>query len=99
MTLTLEVNLKPDDQARLTRCAKQSGMTLETYVQTIVEKLGSSDVALLRSLSRADRNRVLSAQAIEAAALYEADLALPVKDRELTAFSALDGDPVHDLAS
>jgi len=98
MTLTLEVNLKPDDQARLANRAKRSGMTLETYVQTFVEKLASSDVALLRSLSRVDRNRVLAAQAVEAASIYEADLALHVRDRELTAFSALDGDPVHDSA-
>lgn len=99
MTLTLQVNLKPDDQARLANRAKRAGMTLETYVQTIVEKLASSDVGFLRSSSRADRNRVLSAQAIEAAALYESDLALPPADRELTAFSAIDGDPVHDVAS
>ena len=97
MTVTLEVNLKPDDQARLTNHAKRSGMTLEAYVQTIVEKLASSDAALLRSLSRADRNRILADQAVDAAALYEADLALPISDRELTAFSALDGDPVHDI--
>jgi hypothetical protein len=95
MTLTLQVNLKPSDQARLTNRAKQSGMTLEAYIQTIVERLASSDIGLLRSLSRADRNRFLSAQAAEAAALYEADLALPIPDRELTAFSALEGEPLR----
>ena len=53
-----------------------------------------SDPAYLLSLPKAERNRIMEAQATLAAPLYEADLALPVAERELTAFTALDGDPI-----
>lgn len=52
-----------------------------------------SDPAYLLSLPKAERDRIMEAQAIHAAPLYEADLALPVAERELTAFTALDGEP------
>ena len=53
-----------------------------------------SDPAYLLSLPKDERDRIIEAQAALAAPLYEADLALPVAERELTAFTALDGDPV-----
>lgn len=53
-----------------------------------------SDPAYLLTLPKADRDRIMEAQAARAAPLYEADLALPVAERELTAFTALDGDPI-----
>ena len=51
------------------------------------------DAAYLLTLPRAERNRILVEAAAEAAPEYEADLALPVGERELTAFTALDGEP------
>ena len=51
-----------------------------------------ADPAYLLSLPKVERDRILEAQAIHAAPLYEADLALPVAERELTAFTALDGE-------
>ena len=43
------------------------------------------------------RGRLLMAQAEAMAPYYEADLALPPSERELTAFTALDGvDPVRE---
>lgn len=51
------------------------------------------DAACLLTLPRAERNRILAEAAEAAAPEYEADLALPVGERELTAFSALDGEP------
>ncbi len=51
------------------------------------------DAAYLLTLPRAERNRILAEAAAEAAPEYEADLALPVGERELTAFTALDGEP------
>ena len=53
-----------------------------------------ADPAYLLSLPKAERNQIMEAQAALAAPLYEADLALPVSERELTAFTALDGDPI-----
>ena len=50
------------------------------------------DAAYLLTLPRAERNRILAESAAEAAPEYEADLALPVGERELMAFTALDGE-------
>ena len=54
------------------------------------------DAAYLLTLPRAERNCLLAEAAAKAAPEYEADLALPVAERELTAFSALDGEPFFD---
>ena len=48
------------------------------------------------ALPKEERQRRLRVMAEEAAPLYEADLALPVEERELTAFTAFDGDPFYD---
>ncbi len=55
-----------------------------------------SDPAYLLSLPLEERRRIMAAQFDEAAPLYAADLALPMEQRELTAFTALDGDPVME---
>lgn len=56
------------------------------------------DLTAYRALPKEERSRILRAQAEMAAAAYEADLALPVEERELTAFTALDGEPVYGYA-
>jgi len=48
----------------------------------------------LMTLPVEERRRLLEAAAEKAAPLYEADLALPVEERELTAFTALNDDPI-----
>jgi hypothetical protein len=88
-TLNLKLTLQPDEQARLEAQAQQQGLTLEAYVQTHLNRLVHPiDVHSLRALPREERNRLLAQQAEEAAPLYEADLARPVEERELTAFTA-----------
>lgn len=52
-----------------------------------------TDAAYLLTLPRTERRRILVAAAAAAAPLYEADLSLPAAERELTAFTALDGEP------
>ena len=52
------------------------------------------DPASLLSLPKAERDRSMIAQFDVASPLYAADLALPVQQRELTAFTALDGGPI-----
>ncbi len=52
-----------------------------------------TDAAYLLTLPRAERNKILAKAAESAAPEYEADLARPVAERELTAFTALDGEP------
>lgn len=51
----------------------------------------------LQSLSYKEQERLLASEAERLAAVYEADLALPTHERELTAFTVLDGvDPVRE---
>ncbi|HZO91895.1 MAG TPA: hypothetical protein VFB38_26490 [Chthonomonadaceae bacterium] len=96
-TLALTLTLQPEEQARLEAQAQQQGLPLEAYLQALIERLARPlDAHSLRALPRQERNRLLAQQAAEAVALYEADLARPVEQRELTAFTALDGDPVYD---
>lgn len=50
----------------------------------------------LLALPPEERDRALAAQAEDASLLYEEDLGRPVAERELTAFTALDGEPFCD---
>lgn len=109
MTLTIE--LAPDVETRLRAEAERRGQNAAEYVKTIVEeRLRDSqpaasgqnpeskccDAAYLMTLPMEERHRILAAAAEKAAPYYEADLALPVEERKLTAFTALDGDPFYD---
>ena len=77
--------------------AEQQNMSLPAYVQFVLERQARiMNPYALRQLPRAERNQLMAFQPEEAAPLYEADLALPVEQRELTAFTALDGDAVFD---
>ena len=58
-----------------------------------------TDAAYLLTLPRAARNRILEKAAEAAAPEYGADLARPVAERELTAFTALDGEPFSEDAA
>lgn len=96
-TIEIRLSLDMEDQARLTARAQKQGLTLEAYLQAILESLARPlDARTLRSLPREERNHFLAAQAEAAAALYMADLAKPVEERELTAFTALDGEPIYE---
>jgi hypothetical protein len=55
-----------------------------------------TDLVYLMTRPMAEREAALEASAIAAAELYAEDLALPVEERELTAFTALDGEPFLD---
>lgn len=50
----------------------------------------------LLALPKAERSRILRAQMERAAVEYETDFARPVAERELTAFTALDGEAFYD---
>lgn len=55
-----------------------------------------TDAAYLLTLPRTERRRILASAAEVAAPFYEADLTRPSAERELTAFTALDGEPFMD---
>jgi plasmid stability protein len=101
MTLTLE--LPPELENRLRTRAARHGQDVTTYLLTVAEREAqleperplTADAGYLLTLPAEERGRILRAQAEAAAPLYEADLALPPHERELTAFTALDGvDPI-----
>jgi hypothetical protein len=98
LSLTLHIDIGQEDQNRLIDRARRAGLSLDDYVQQLLREMASNDARSVRLLSRDERNRILAAQAEDAAPLYEADLSKPVAFRELTAFTALDGDPIHDIA-
>lgn len=102
------LELPPDVEMQLREKAARNGQDVGDYLRQILgqrpysnpEMAGNvgrpreADPAYLLSLPKDERDRIVEAQAVLAAPLYEADLALPVADRELTAFTALDGDPI-----
>ena len=104
------LELPPDIENGLRERAARNGQDVTDYLRQVLGEHGSNgerheragnnarpreaDPTYLLSLPKAERDRILEAQAAHAAPLYEADLALPVAERELTAFTALDGDPV-----
>ena len=89
MTTTVELVYEDGVLRPLTALAFPSGTHLTaTLTDTPAPRI---DVAYLLTLPRIERNRILALAAEAAAPEYEADLALPVHERELTAFSASDG--------
>jgi hypothetical protein len=97
MTLTIE--LTPELEARLKAQAQASGKPLSEYVRSTLEELAAPrevDMEAFLALPRQEQDRLLAAAAESAAPLYEADLELPPHERELTAFTALDGEPYYE---
>ena len=93
----LSVLVTPLTEKCLQIQARQQGMSLPAYVQFVLERQARiMDPYALRQLPRDERNQLMALQAKEAAPFYEADLALPIEQRELTAFTALDAEAVYD---
>lgn len=105
MTLTIE--LTPEAEERLNRVARRAGVKPEDFARSLIESLpAATEMDLNRKytarellkLPAAERERYLRAAAERAAPEYEADLALPKTERELTAFSAVSGADYLDSA-
>jgi len=92
MTTTAET-IYEDGVLRLLTPVPYANGTRLTAALTDSPAQERTDAAYLLTLPRAERHRILAAAAASAAPEYEADLALPVGERELTAFTALDGEP------
>ena len=103
------LELPPDVEDKIREKAALHGQNVGDYLRLILDqpidqsnrdfagttgRPREADPSYLLSLPKAERDRIIEAQAALAAPLYEADLALPVTERELTAFTALDGDPI-----
>lgn len=93
MALTIE--LTPDIENRLSAEAAKRGQQPTEFVAQLLErelKPKEFDLKAFSALSREQQDQILRAAAENAAPLYNADLERPVAERELTAFTALDGD-------
>ena len=96
--MTLIIELTPEQEARLKAEADEEGLKLEDFalLRLVGDKKRSPTARELLNLPKEARQRYLLAAAEAAAPLYEADLALPPEQRELTAFSALEGEPFRE---
>ena len=106
MTLTIE--LTPEAEERLNRVAQRAGLRPEDFARSLIEALPimtdmnserKYTARELLKLPATERNRYLRAAAEKAAPEYEADLALPESERELTAFVTVSGADFLDGAT
>ena len=97
MTLVLEVTAEVE--ARLRAAAAERSMPVAEYATGLLERQVLPLAVRVAALPTEEQDRVLAAAAVEAADLYNADLAQAVEERELTAFTALDGEEFNASAS
>ena len=93
MTVTLD--LKPTVKASLAAVAKKSGQSIDEFLARKIEQLVKPheyDLDALLALPRDEQDRRIRHAAELAADHYNADLARPVEQRDLTAFTALDSE-------
>ncbi len=96
MTITLE--LGADVENGLAQSARREGKTPEQLASETLranfapQSIDYPTATQLLRMPKADRDRYLEEAAVHAAPLYEADLALPPEQRELTAPSAIEDD-------
>ena len=92
----MNIELTPELEVRLQQAATRQGVDATSYaLQTLDHALPPRylSASQLLKMPREERDRYLRQAAEEAAPLYNADLALPAEQRELTAFTILDGEP------
>ena len=97
MALTIEMN--SEIETKLHQEAERLGVPADRFILDLLEKElkpKEFDLTAFLALPRAEQDRIIEAAVEDAAPLYAADLALPVAERELTAFTALDGEDFRD---
>src|SRR5437879_5322717 len=97
MSITLELPKEVEEVLQLE--AARQGVDPQEIVSELILRELPSHVPTARELLAMPVEEplpYLMAAARAAAPLYEADLALPLSERELTAFTALDADPFYE---
>ena len=94
MSLTLTREQETKLQVKAARLGKSVEVVLNDFLEE--QEMQAPTALQLLAMPKAERNRILRAQAESASTEYETDLARPVAERELTAFTALDDEPLHD---
>lgn len=98
--MTITIDLCPEVEACLVRKARTAQQPVSDYLNNLIESLlmpEEVDMDTFLALPREEQDRLMAAAAEDAAPFYAADLALPPAERELTAFTALDGEPFYDV--
>ena len=98
--MTLIIDFAPEVETRLRAEAERRGQDAVEYVKTIVEDrlrdAATTPPVSLMALPLEERRRLISQGAEALEADYRDDLARPVEERELTAITALDNDPLFE---
>ena len=94
----MSLTLTHEQEAKLQRKAMRLGKPVEVVLNELLEEQEPHALTArqLLVLPKAERTQILQAQAERAALEYEIDLARPAAERELTAFTALDGEMFHE---
>ena len=98
--MSLLVDLKPEVESRLNDRAAEQGVAPTEFVTRLIEREVTLRPLTARELLKMPREfqDAYLAAAADAAPLYNEDLARPVAERELTAFTALDGEPIYEYS-
>jgi hypothetical protein len=96
--MTLVIDVTPEVETRLQEAAAKRGLPVAEYVRAVLERQVLPLALRVAALPPEEQDRILAAAAEGAADLYNADLALRSEQRELTAFTTLDSEPIHDSA-
>lgn len=91
----MSIALSPETERRLVERARTVGLDLDEFVRRLIEQsvpTAQPTARELLAMKPEDRRAILAAAAERAAPLYNADLARPASERELTAFTILDGE-------
>ncbi len=94
----MSLTLTREQETKLQVKAARLGKSVEVVLNDLLEEQETQVPTALQllALPKEERNRILRAQAERASTEYEADLDRPAAERELTGFTALDSEPLHD---
>ncbi len=90
--MTLTIDIAPEAEKRLQEAAAKRGVPITEYAKDLLERQVLPLALRVAAMTPDEQDRIMAAAAEEAAEDYNTDLALPVEQRELTAFTALDGE-------
>jgi hypothetical protein len=96
---SITIDLSPEVEVFLRRAAADRNLDERDYVRRLIEEdvvPRTPSAAELLTLSPEEREPYLVAAAAALEEDYRSDLARPSDERELTALTALDGEPFHD---
>jgi hypothetical protein len=97
--MALVIDLEPEIEHRLSvEAARRGQQPAEFITQLLRRELEPQefDLDALLALPRQEQERIMHKSFDAAVSDYNADLAFPAAERELTAFTALDGDDFAD---